>query len=57
MKLGIVGLAKGLLNLLGHGQQGALLAVLQDDAGLPTVEDDLAGGNAGNGGFHVLFLL
>ena len=53
----VVGLAKGPLNLLGHGQQGVLLAVLQNDAGLPTVDDELAGGDAGNGGFHVLFLL
>ena len=53
----VVGLAKGPLNLLGHGQQGVLLAVLQNDAGLPTVEDALAGGDAGNGGFPVLFLL
>ena len=40
----VIAEAKLALDPLHVHEQGAILAVLQDDAGLPPVEDDLAGG-------------
>lgn len=42
----VVAGAKGVLNVLHGHEQRAVLTVLQDDAGLPTIEDSLAGGDA-----------
>ena len=48
----VVGAAKGVGHLLQVEQQGAVLAVLQHQAGLPVVINDLAGGDVLNSGFH-----
>ena len=44
----VIAEAKLALDPLHVHEQGAILAVLQDDAGLPPVEDDLAGERCGN---------
>ena len=47
----VIAEAKLALDPLHVHEQGAILAVLQDDAGLPPVEDDLAGERCGKRGF------
>ena len=48
----VVGAAKGVGHLVQVQHEGAVLAVLQHQAGLPVVINDLAGGDVLNSGFH-----